>query len=157
MPGTREQGRRCTRDGCRAWAMRGASHCVAHRDDDCERIDDTDPPDERQQRSERFAELVRSGAFAGLIDATVQVALDACANVRSLSIEIGALRLLLQRIIVTDLLDGDPREVTQTLTRLVDTIIRAVKMEQTLIASFDDDLRAAVTRVFAEQGLLEDV
>ncbi len=158
MATTTGPGRRCARAGCRAWAMRGhgASFCVAHRDDAEDGVPGVEPPDERRQRSERFAELVRTGAHRDLIDATLQAALDACASERSLAIEIGALRLMLQRIVATDLLDGDPREITQTMTRLVDAIIRALRMEQTLAASFEEDLRAAVTRVFAEKGLLED-
>jgi hypothetical protein len=148
-----KQSRRCARSGCRAWAMRGAAHCSAHRSD---AATDQELPDERQVRIDRFAELVRAGQHAGLIESALQAALDACATERRLTTEIGALRLMLQRVVATELLDGDPRETTQTLTRLVDAIIRALRMEQTLAASFEDELRAAVTRVFAEQGLLED-
>lgn len=148
-----KQSRRCARSGCRAWAMRGANYCSAHRSD---AVVDQEFPDKRQERVDRFAELVRAGKHAGLIDAALQAALDACAGERRLTIEIGALRLMLQRVVATELLDGDPRETTQTLTRLVDAVIRALRMEQTLAASFETEFRAAVTRVFAEQGLLED-
>ena len=148
-----KQSRRCARSGCRAWAMRDASFCSAHRSDTAA---DTELPDARQDRADRFAELVRAGKHAGLIETALQAALTACASERRLATEIGALRLMLQRVVATDLLDGDPRETTQTLTRLVDAIIRALRMEQTLAASFEDEFRAAVTRVFAEQGLLED-
>lgn len=136
--------------------MRDAAYCVAHRDDAGDLGSDAELTDQRRQRIDRFAELVRAGKHAGLIEATLQAALDAFASERGLSVEIGALRLMLQRVVATELLDGDPREVTQTMTRLVDAIIRALRMEQTLALSFEDELRAAVTRVFAEQGLLED-
>lgn len=136
--------------------MRGASFCVAHRNDAGDLAEGEVLPDERRARIDRFTELVRAGQHGDLIEAALQAALDACARERSLATEIGALRLMLQRVVATELLDGDPRETTQTMTRLVDAIIRALRMEQTLAASFEDELRAAVTRVFAEQGLLED-
>jgi hypothetical protein len=133
--------------------MRDASFCSAHRSDVAT---EQELPEARQERIDRFAEQVRAGEHAGLVEAALQAALDACASERRLTTEIGALRLMLQRVVATELLDGDPRETTQTLTRLVDAIIRALRMEQTLAASFEDEFRAAVTRVFAEQGLLED-
>ncbi|HYI14266.1 MAG TPA: hypothetical protein VEX37_02670 [Thermomicrobiales bacterium] len=156
MATTKGQSRRCARTGCRAWAMRGDTHCSAHRGKAGESEIDAGLLDERQERIDRFADLVRAGKHAELIEVALQAALDACATERSLAIEIGALRLMLQRVVATELLDGDPRETTQTMTRLVDAIIRALRMEQTLAASFEDELRAAVTRVFAEQGWLED-
>jgi hypothetical protein len=155
MATTTGPGRQCSHAGCRAWAMRGAAYCVAHRNDADERVPGEGLPDERRERIDRFADLVRAGKHADLIDAALQAAIDASSSERSLATEIGALRLMLQRVVATELLDGDPRETSQTITRLVDAIIRALRMEQTLAASFEDDLRAAVTRVFAEQGLLE--
>ena len=156
MPSTKGQSRHCARRGCRAWAMRGDTHCSAHRSDAGDHDVSVGPLGERDDRTDRFAELVRAGKHAELIEVALQAALDACASERSLSTEIGALRLMLHRLVATDLLDGDPRETTQTMTRLVDAIIRALRMEQTLAASFEDELSAAVARVFAEQGWLED-
>lgn len=153
MATTKECGRRCARDGCRAWAMRGAAFCVAHRDDlgGAQGAAEDGP-----SRNERFVEQLQAGRFSELIDLTVQAALDVFAADHSLATEIGALRLMLRRVIVTELLDGDPRETTLTLTRLVDAIIRALRMEQTLATRFEDELRAVVTRAFADHGLLED-
>jgi hypothetical protein len=136
--------------------MRGAAFCVAHRHDLGGPFVGADPLDERRKRIDRFTDLVRSGKHAELIDAVLQAAIDASASKSSLATEIGALRLMLQRVVATELLDGDLRETTQTMTRLVDAIIRALRMEQTLAASFEDDLRAAVTRAFADLELLED-
>lgn len=156
MATTKRAGQRCARAGCRAWAMRGATFCVAHRDDSYELDPGVEAHDERRLRNERFAELVRAGKHVELIDEVLQAALAACASERSLATEIGALRLMLQRVAATELLDGDPRETTLTMTRLVDAIIRALRMEQTLAASFEDELRAAVTRVFRERGWEEE-
>lgn len=156
MTTTPDPARRCSRAGCRAWAMRGAGYCVVHRDDVDDPIAGADVPDERQARICRFAERVRAGRHAELIDAALQTALEAFASKHSLAAEIGALRLMLQRVVATELLDGDARETTQTITRLVDSIVRTLRMERTLAATFEDDLRAAVTRAFADLGLLED-
>ena len=152
MASTSTASRRCSRSGCRAWAVRGASLCVAHRGDAVAGAHNSERSDERQQRSDRFSELVQTGKHAELIDAALQAALSACASERSLAIEIGSLRLMLQRLVATDLLDGNPRDVTQAMTRLVDSIIRALRMEQTLATTFEDELRASMARVFRENG-----
>jgi hypothetical protein len=133
--------------------MRGATFCVAHRDDPEIPAEETDgKPDLHEQ----FAEQLRAGQHAELIDLTVQAALDVFATDHSLATEIGALRLMVRRVIVTELLDGDLRETSLTLTRLVDALIRALRMEQTLATRLEDELRAVVTRFFAGQGRLED-
>ena len=112
--------------------------------------------DDQPDRHAQFAAQLRAGQHAELIDLTVQAALDVFAADQSLATEIGALRLMVRRVIVTELLDGDLREASLTLTRLVDALIRALRMEQTLATRLEDELRTVVTRFFAGQGLLED-
>jgi hypothetical protein len=55
-----------------------------------------------------------------------------------------------------DALEGDPREVTQLVTRLAETIVRAVRMQHALSGDAADDVSAAVTRVLTELGLGEE-
>jgi hypothetical protein len=133
--------------------MHGAAFCVAHRNDPVPAAED---PADQSGRHEQFARQLRAGQHGELIDLTIQAALDVFAGDYSLAIEIGALRLMVRRVIVTELLDGDLRETSLTLTRLVDALIRALRMEQTLATRLEDELRAVMTRFFDSQGLLED-
>ncbi len=152
-PGTTS--RRCVMSGCRAWAMRGTTLCVSHQFDEDEDVVTGEWPDARQERVDRFSVAIQTRNHAGLIDEALQAAITECANQQALTSEIGALRLMVQRVVATDLLDGEPRDVTLTLTRLVDTIIRARRMEQSLGSTFEDEMHAIVTRVFREKGLEE--
>lgn len=152
-------GRRCARAGCRAWAMRGRRYCSAHRHDEAEPRPtpdhdvEIDPLIERLERSEAFAAAVRAGQQDELIDRAVQQVIAQIGGERSLGEEIGALRIILKRVIALDGLEGDPRETAATAARLVDAIVRAVKTERALSGDLADDLSSALTTVLIEMGL----
>lgn len=157
--------RRCERPGCRAWAMRGGRFCWAHRHaadglpttQSETQFDESDAePSARAQRSARFAEAVRAGRRDELVERAVAAVLAAIGGDLSLEQEIGALRLVLQRVIAMDALDGDPRDIAPTITRLVDGIVRAVRAQRTVSGELADDLSAALTTVLIEMGLGEE-
>lgn len=145
--------KRCAHPGCRAWAMRGASYCYAHRA--MEQLDDV--PGEtamgRLERSDSFARAVRSGQADRLIEQAVQQVIRQAGTDGSLQQEIGALRIVLQRVIAMDALDGDPTKTAATVARLVDSLVRAVKMQRALEGELADDLAGALTTVLIEMGL----
>jgi len=150
--------RRCERMGCRAWAMRGGRFCWAHRHDDEADFNPMDAsvaadgePSARELRSQRFAEAVR-GQQSELVERTVAVVLETIGGELSLGREIGALRLMLQRVIAMDALDGDPRDTATTITRLVDGIVRAVRAQRAISGELADDLSDALTKVLIELG-----
>lgn len=141
---------KCARPGCRARAMRGARYCYAHRHDDA--AGNTG----RQARSEAFARTLRSGELHALVEQAVQQVIEETGAERSLEGEIGALRLILNRVIALDALDGDPAATAATVARLVDSIVRAVKMQRALSGDLADDLADALTTVLIEMGLGEE-
>jgi hypothetical protein len=140
--------------------MRGATHCWSHRGDAAplfEAFDDA--PDGRRERSAAFTSRVTHGADGDLVERAVRAVLGALATGGAgapLEGEISALRLILSRVIALDALDGEPREVAQTVTRLVDTIVRAVRAQHGLAAGSDDALKALVGSVLAELGMGAD-
>ena len=142
--------RPCARVGCRAWAMRGGVHCRSHLPDDEEE------GDERRLRAEAFAARVRGGERGDLVEGVVRAVVDAIGGVgerpgeAALEGEIGALRLVLSRVIAVDALAGDPRDLALTVTRLVDAIVRAIKARQGLAGADGDALDALTARVLAE-------
>lgn len=155
--------RHCGRMGCRAWAMRGGRFCWAHRHEDefdpKSMEESFEPKGEslaRALRSQRFAEAVRGGQSSELVERTVAVVLETIGAELSLEQEIGALRLMLQRVIVMDALDGDPRDTVTTITRLVDSIVRAVRAQRAISGELADDLADALTTVLVELGMGEE-
>lgn len=154
-------GRRCARAGCRAWAMRGRYYCYAHRHEEAEPPHHSDNADRdiltgRLERSDAFAAAARAGRQEELIDRAVQQVIEQIGGERSLGEEIGALRIILKRVIALDALEGDPRETAATAARLVDAIVRAVKTERALSGDLADDLSGALTTVLIEMGLGEE-
>lgn len=138
---------KCARPGCRAWAMRGAAFCYAHRNDDAA------AGQGRRERSAAFARAVRSGHVHDMIEETVREVIGQVGAEASLEQEIGALRIVLNRVIAMDGLDGDPAATAMTVARLVDSITRAVKMQRALSGTLADDLADALTTVLIEMGL----
>ena len=143
--------KRCSLPGCRAWAMRGAMFCASHRA--LEHTISAETTDERQQRSDAFAKAVRSGQIEQLIDLAVERVIRKEGEGGSLQNEIGALRIILNRVIAMDALDGDPTKTAATVSRLVDSLVRAVKMQRALQGDLADDLAGALTTVLIDMGL----
>ncbi|RIK45225.1 MAG: hypothetical protein DCC58_07105 [Chloroflexi bacterium] len=148
--------RACARVGCRAWAMRGGRYCRSHLGDGGATGGDEDVWDERRLRAEEFAARVRQGARGDLVEQVVQAVVAAIgaeaetAGQGVLEGEIGALRLVLSRVVAVDALAGDPRDLALTVTRLVDAIVRAVKARQDVAATDTDTLDALTARVLDE-------
>ena len=145
--------KRCARPGCRAWAVRGATYCYAHRALETDPDETTETDDGRLARSAGFARAVRSGQADRLIEQAVQQVIRQAGEEGSLQQEIGALRIVLQRVIAMDALDGDPAQTAATVARLVDSLVRAVKMQRALKGDLADDLAGALTTVLIEMGL----
>lgn len=152
---TRPPPRRCARAGCRAWAMRGQPWCRAHREDHDDEPNDRDvatPEDERHARLRAFAAAVRA-AHCPRLDPALLRAIEAAASEPTLTGEIGALRLVLQRVLAADALDGDPDRLAATATKLVDGIVRATRMQHTLAGEQADELTGAFTTILRDLGL----
>ncbi len=109
--------------------------------------------DRRLERSATFARAVRSGEAERLIEQAVQQVIREAGADGSLRQEIGALRVVLQRVIAMDALEGDPTKTATTVARLVDSLVRAVKMQRALEGELADDLAGALTTVLIEMGL----
>lgn len=105
--------------------------------------------------SESYADLVRAGRAAEAIDNALQGALQAAGGNLALADEIGGLRLILQRVIMVDALEGDPYQAGQTVAALVESITQAVRTERLLRGTAADDLASAVDQVLADLGLGE--
>lgn len=143
--------RPCVHAGCRAWAMRGGIYCRSHLPDGDEELH------QRRLRAEEFAARVRGGEQGDLVERVVGAVVAAIAQETegsggdaALEGEIGALRLVLSRVIAVDALAGDPRDLALTVTRLVDAIVRAIKARHGLAPDDAGVLDALTARVLDE-------
>ena len=129
------QGRRCAHPGCRAWAMRGHDFCRAHRSGARE------PPSPatallRERLEERIAATLAQAGSA-----------------QSLAEEIGALRLVLARVLAEE---DDPARLATSIPRIVDAVVRAVRAQRALSGVTAEGLTEALTQVLIELGLGEE-
>lgn len=138
---------RCARPGCRAWAMRGKVYCSSHRTDE-----DQPAPDGRAIRSNLFADLARAGKHDDLVERTIRVLVESSGGELSLAEEIGSLRLVLRRVMAIDGLDSDPRDTAQTVARLANAIVYAVRAQRSISGQLADDLTGALTTILIEMG-----
>jgi hypothetical protein len=71
----------------------------------------------------------------------------------SLAGEIGALRVVLARLLATA--GADPARLSRDVPRVVNAIVRAVRVQYLLAGESAGDLTASLTRVLAELGVGE--
>ena len=142
---------RCARPGCRAWAVRGGEYCVAHRAPASDAAESD--VSERLERSNLFAELVRTGRHEELVERTIQQLIDAGSGDLSLEQEIASLRLILRRVMAVDALEGDPGRTAQTVARLANAIAYNVRAQRAISGQLADDLTGALTVILTEMGV----
>lgn len=128
------QGRRCSYPGCRAWAMRGHDRCRAHRGGARE------PP-------------VREDVLRARVEERVAAVLGQAGGAGSLAEEIGALRLVLARVLAEE---DDPARLARSIPRIVDAVVRAVRAQRALSGAQAEGLTEALTQVLLELGLGEE-
>ena len=129
--------------------MRGRDRCWAHR----EWREDAYEPD----GSEFVAGI--DGKDRALFARRVRDALDRLERTtaggrerESLAEEIEALRLVLARLLAEE---DDPARLAASIPRIVDAVVRAVRMERMLSGTMAEGLTEAVTQLLAELGLDE--
>lgn len=130
----RGQGRRCAVPGCRAWAMRGHEVCRAHRDWGRE------PP-------------AGEAALRARLEERIAAVLAQAGGAQSLAEEIGALRLVLARVLAEE---DDPARLAASIPRIVDAVVRAVRAQRALSGVQAEGLTEALTQVLIELGLGEE-
>ena len=138
-------GKRCAREGCRAWAKRGAATCRVHT------AGTTGPrgvagtgdgvaneaDEERERRAMEFQSRLEQAGREG-----------------ALTEEIGALRVVMKELLKRDI-DEHADELSVSIPRLVNATVRALKAQRAISGQTAGDLTEALTRVLLEMGLGE--
>jgi hypothetical protein len=71
--------------------------------------------------------------------------------------EIAALRSILGQVIATSPLAEDPLTLVLPVTRLVTTIVQAIRAQRVLTGDPEDPITEAFSKVLAEMGLAEEM
>ena len=151
-------GKRCAREGCRAWAMRGKESCRAHMAVAVAHPDQaTDERAEaaRAERAARVAEFKRrmaSGKYRDLLERRVVEVMEEAGREGELIEEIGALRIVMKKLIAED---DDAERLSVSIPRVVNATVRALKAQHAISGKLAGDLTEALTRVLIEMGLGE--
>ncbi len=133
------RGRRCEHPGCRAWAMRSERLCRAHLPRNQVDLVDAKPPIRERSVLERRVD-----------DVVARVASEAGLERASLADEIGALRLVLARLLAEE---EDATRLATSIPRVVDAVVRAVRAQRAISGETAESLTSAVTQVLIDLGL----
>jgi len=140
-----KQARRCERVGCRAWAVRGESLCYAHLTQAARPPRDC-AEDGRAVISPRLHDALET-RLEELVSRYVG---DADLERESLAEEIGALRIVLARLLAEE---ESASRLATSIPRVVDAVVRAVRAQRSMSGALAESLTDAVTQVLLELGL----
>lgn len=138
MTGKNPNKRRCAKPGCRAWAMRGATYCRAHR---------PDLPPTRRKRNGREGPL--EGFYGELFTQEELLDLAGAAARPSLTDEISMLKVLIRRVVARE---EDPN-ILSKVGRAVEQLTKAWRLQRTISGDAAEGLAAAMAQVLDEVSL----
>ena len=155
-------GKRCAREGCRAWAMRGQESCRVHT------VGTTgtrgvagagtgvanEADAERERRAAEFQRRLEQGDYRDLLERTLAKLVEQAGRDGALTEEIGALRVVMKTLLNTDL-KAHAEELSVSIPRIVNATVRALKAQRAISGQTAGDLTEALTRVLLEMGLGE--
>lgn len=154
----RRAGRRCAREGCRAWALRGGETCRAHtarsagEGGRAARDAEGDDASRREERVSAFQQRLESANFRNLLPEKLTQIIAEAGREGSLTDEIGSLRVVLKRLMDEE---RDSQRLSESIPRVVNATVRALKAQRAISGETAGDLTEALTRVLLEIGLGE--
>jgi len=119
--------------------MHGQTLCRAHLSAEERRVAEPVPVRHQRRNFEQQIEEV-----------VARFATEAGLEQESLSEEIGALRIVLARLLAEE---DDPARLATSIPRVVDTVVRARRAERSMSGARAESLTQAVTQVLIELGL----
>ncbi|HEY8447214.1 MAG TPA: hypothetical protein VIL01_08910 [Thermomicrobiales bacterium] len=133
--------KRCAAPGCGRFVRRGAEWCRAHG------AADEEATDERQHAREEFRRRLAQGDYRQLFDADVQAVMAQAAAEPGLADEIGALRIVLARLLLEE---ADLGKLVAGVARLVSATTQAARAQRAIAGETGQGLTEAINRFLAE-------
>jgi hypothetical protein len=138
---------RCAARGCGRWTRAGEEYCAGHREDhptaDGDAVDDVGPS---RSALAAFRERLAAGDYDAVLGPGLRGALRGAAADASLEAEIGALRLVLARLLQEE---GDPSRLASGVARVAGVSVQAARLRQSADADVDE-VRATLLKVLAD-------
>ncbi len=151
-------GRRCAASGCGRFVGAGRVFCARH-----ETIEEREEPAlgeaiavieastaarrERERRAKRFRERLEEGNYRALFDASLARVIAEAAAERGLVEEIGALRLVLARLLVEE---DDLSKLAANVARVASVAVQAARAQRAMSGEVAQGLTEALTRILIE-------
>ncbi|MGH2532157.1 MAG: hypothetical protein ACRDJW_07585 [Thermomicrobiales bacterium] len=127
---------RCRVPFCYGWVPDGEKWCSDHHPENAD-------PD---RWAEAFRTRILRGDHAGLIGADLRELLAVAASDRTLTMEIGILRLALIRVLVTE---KETERLATTASRLVSVLVQAARARHTLVDQPKDPATLVLNRLIS--------
>jgi hypothetical protein len=134
---------RCATPGCGRFVRRGATWC---------RIHDVEPETagvefEENEGAAEFRRRLDDGDYGRLFDAKLKEVIGQAAAERGLADEIGALRVVLARLLLEE---EDLSRLVSGVARLASVTVQATRAQRAIVGDQADGLTEAIAQILAE-------
>jgi hypothetical protein len=136
--------RRCATPGCGRFVRRGATWCRVHEDGEVEAVGAG--LDENEHAAE-FRRRLDDGDYRRLFDARMREVIGQAAAERGLADEIGALRVVLARLLLEE---EDLSRLVSGVARLASVTVQATRAQRAIVGDQADGLTEAIAQILAE-------
>jgi hypothetical protein len=139
--------RRCATPGCGRFVRQSARWCRNHGDGEVEADDVRRGDDERAAATAAFRRRLDAGDYRRLYDETLREVIAQAAAVRGLADEIGALRVVLARLLLEE---DDLSKLVAGVARLASVTVQATRAQRAIAGEQADGLTDAIAQILAE-------
>ena len=164
----RSNGRRCVAAGCARFGRPGRALCPDHErsaygrelaaavgrlaqqvgDGFTQRQEGEDVAARQRRAAAEFGRRLERGDYGGLFDGRLRAVMAQAAAERGLAEEIGALRVVLAKLLTTE--GADPLRVAHGVARVAGTTVRALQAQRALEGDLGDEFQRALQHVLTE-------
>ena len=104
--------------------------------------------EERRRAAKEFGRRLERGDYGALFDGRLRAVMAQAATEQGLAEEIGALRVMLARLLTTE--DGDPLRLAHGVARVAGVTVRAVRAQREIEGEAGDELTRELMRALGE-------
>jgi hypothetical protein len=137
---------RCAQPGCGRFVRQGATWCRVHAGED-ETEARCGLEVDRDDRSEEFRRRLDEGDYRRLFDEKLKTVIAQAAIERGLADEIGALRVVLARLLLEE---SDLSKLVAGVARLASVTVQAARAQRAIAGEMADGLTEAIAQILAE-------
>lgn len=138
--------KRCAQPGCGRFVRQGAAWCREHVGEDETEVGYGLEVD-RDAKGEEFRRRLDEGDYRRLFDEKLKTVIGQAAIERGLADEIGALRVVLARLLLEE---TDLSKLVAGVARLASVTVQAARAQRAIAGEMADGLTEAIAQILAE-------